>query len=84
MNHTGTGKYELLLARCKTLAPVKTAVAHPCEAGALEGALQSRLEGDAKTIYIPLTASKTVFASPSRPNDPPADWGFIAPAEPPD
>ena len=38
---TGTGKYEELLARCRTLAPVATAVAHPCEASALAGALEA-------------------------------------------
>jgi phosphotransacetylase len=31
----GTGKYEQLLERCRTLPPVSTAVAHPCEASAL-------------------------------------------------
>jgi phosphotransacetylase len=31
----GTGKYEQLLERCRDLAPVVTAVAHPCEASAL-------------------------------------------------
>ena len=41
MNHTGTGKYELLLERCKTLEPVVTAVAHPCEAAALAGAMEA-------------------------------------------
>jgi hypothetical protein len=35
---TGTGKYEQLLARCRSLEPVVTAVARPCEATAL-GAL---------------------------------------------
>src|SRR6185295_3640111 len=38
---TGTGKYERLLARCEGLAPVPTAVAHPCEATALEGAVDA-------------------------------------------
>ena len=33
----GTGKYEQVLARCRGLAPVPTAVAHPCEASALAG-----------------------------------------------
>ncbi|HSE18675.1 MAG TPA: bifunctional enoyl-CoA hydratase/phosphate acetyltransferase [Pyrinomonadaceae bacterium] len=37
----GTGKYERLLARCEGLAPVPTAVAHPCEATALEGAVEA-------------------------------------------
>ena len=37
----GSGKYEALLARCKGLAPIPTAVAHPCEASALEGAVEA-------------------------------------------
>ncbi|HQR07160.1 MAG TPA: bifunctional enoyl-CoA hydratase/phosphate acetyltransferase [Gemmatales bacterium] len=42
MRHdTGTGKYENLLVRCKSLTPVPTAVAHPCEATALEGVLDA-------------------------------------------
>jgi len=35
------GKYEQLLARCKSLAPIATAVAHPCEASALAGAIDA-------------------------------------------
>ena len=42
---TGTGKYERLLARCEGLAPVPTAVAHPCEATALEGAVEAAQKG---------------------------------------
>jgi len=38
---TGTGKYEQLLSRCKDLAPVATAVVHPCEFTALSGALEA-------------------------------------------
>jgi phosphate acetyltransferase len=41
----GTGKYERLLERCKGLAPVPTAVAHPCEEGALTGAVQAAQAG---------------------------------------
>ena len=41
MSPTGTGKYELLLERCRTLGPVTTAVVHPCEATALAGALDA-------------------------------------------
>jgi phosphotransacetylase len=41
MTQTGTGKYEALLARCRSLAPIPTAVAHPCEASALAGALEA-------------------------------------------
>jgi phosphotransacetylase len=42
---TGTGKYEQLLERCRALAPVPTAVVHPCEATALAGALEAAEEG---------------------------------------
>ena len=38
---TGTGKYESLLERCKPLAAIPTAVAHPCEATALSGAVEA-------------------------------------------
>ena len=38
---TGTGKYEQVLARCRTLEPVPTAVAHPCEQTALAGAIEA-------------------------------------------
>ena len=38
---TGTGKYEALLERCKSLEPIPTAVAHPCEASALAGAVEA-------------------------------------------
>jgi len=38
---TGTGKYESLLERCRHQAPVPTAVAHPCEASALAGAVEA-------------------------------------------
>ena len=38
---TGSGKYEQLLERCRKLAPVPTAVAHPCEASALAGAIEA-------------------------------------------
>lgn len=37
----GTGKYERLLERCLSLEPVPTAVAHPCEASALSGAVEA-------------------------------------------
>ena len=38
---TGSGKYEALLERCRSLAPVPTAVAYPCEASALAGPVQA-------------------------------------------
>jgi phosphotransacetylase len=37
----GTGKYERLLERCKTLEAIPTTVAFPCEASALTGALEA-------------------------------------------
>src|SRR6185295_1527062 len=42
---TGTGKYEKLLERCQSLEPIPTAVAHPCEASALAGAVEAAQKG---------------------------------------
>jgi len=42
---TGTGKYEQLLERCRSMEPVPTAVAHPCEASALAGAVEAGANG---------------------------------------
>ncbi len=42
---TGTGKNEQLLVRCQGREPVPTAVAHPCEASALTGALEAAEKG---------------------------------------
>ena len=47
---TGTGKYERLLARCESLEPIPTAVAHPCEATALSGAVEAFKRG----LIVPL------------------------------
>ena len=41
----GTGKYEKLLVRCEGLEPVPTAVVHPCEANALQGAVEAGNRG---------------------------------------
>lgn len=38
---TGTGKYEQMLTKCKSLKAVPTAVAHPCEESALSGAIEA-------------------------------------------
>jgi phosphate acetyltransferase len=46
----GTGKYEQVLARCRGLEAVPTAVAHPCESTALAAAL----EAGAKGLIIPI------------------------------
>ena len=47
---TGSGKYEHLLERCRSLQPVPTAVAHPCEASALTGAV----EAWEKNLIVPI------------------------------
>jgi phosphotransacetylase len=49
---TGTGKYELLLERCRSLPPIVTAVAHPCEKTALEGAIDAALKGLITPILV--------------------------------
>jgi phosphate acetyltransferase len=49
---TGTGKYEQLLARCRTLTPVPTAVVHPCEQTALEGAIDAAANGLIAPILV--------------------------------
>ena len=50
--HTGTGKYELLLAMCRGLDPVPTAVAHPCEETALAGAIEAAEKGLIAPILV--------------------------------
>ena len=53
MNGTiGTGKYELLLEKCRDLAPVPTAVAHPCEESALAGAIEAGEKGLITPILV--------------------------------
>jgi len=53
MSHeTGTGKYEQLLARCRSFEPVPTAVAHPCEETALAGALEAGAKGLITPILV--------------------------------
>jgi phosphotransacetylase len=49
---TGTGKYEQLVARCAGLAPVPTAVVHPCEYSALAGAAEAAARGLIEAIYV--------------------------------
>ena len=49
---TGTWKYEGMLARCKRLEPVPTAVAHPCEQTALSGAVEARNMGLIEPILV--------------------------------
>jgi phosphotransacetylase len=49
---TGTGKYEQVLARCRHLEPVATAVAHPCEETALAGAMEASAKGLITPILV--------------------------------
>jgi phosphotransacetylase len=49
---TGTGKYEQLLERCQNLEPIPTAVAHPCETTALEGAIDAGNKGLIAPILV--------------------------------
>jgi len=48
----GTGKYEQLLERCKALEPIPTAVAYPCEATALSGAIEAAHKGLITPILV--------------------------------
>ena len=38
-------KYRKLLERCAQLAPVSTAVAHPCDESSLRGAVEAAVQG---------------------------------------
>ena len=49
---SGTGKYEQLLERCRSLEPIATAVAHPCEATALHAALEAGTKGLITPILV--------------------------------
>jgi phosphate acetyltransferase len=74
---TGTGKYEQMLTKCKNLKPIPTAVAHPCEASALSGAIEAanlglivpiligprdKIEATAKSAGIDLSGFEIVDA----------------------
>jgi phosphate acetyltransferase len=48
----GTGKYEQVLVRCRSLEPVTTAVAHPCESTALVAALEASAKGLITPILV--------------------------------
>jgi len=45
-------KYERLIARCKTLAPIPTAVAHPCDESSLRGAVEAAEMGIMQPILV--------------------------------
>jgi phosphate acetyltransferase len=59
---TGTGKYEQLIARCRSLSPVSTAVVHPCERSALAGAAEAAAAGLITPIYVGPKARITEIA----------------------
>lgn len=52
LTRSGTGKYEQLLARCSTLNPIPTAVAHPCEETSLLGAVEAARQGLITPILV--------------------------------
>ena len=56
MNVPGTGKYEQLLETCSQLEAIPTAVAHPCEASALAGAMDAASKGLISPILVGPTA----------------------------
>src|SRR6185437_15382049 len=63
MTHeSGSGKYEQLLLRCRNLEPVPTAVAHPCEASALSGAVEAAEKGLIVPILVGPVAKITDIA----------------------
>src|SRR5262249_39040797 len=49
---TGTGKYERLLERCRSLPAIPTAVAYPCEESALAGAVEAGEKGLTEPILV--------------------------------
>jgi phosphate acetyltransferase len=49
---TGTGKYEKLLERCRSIEAVPTAVVHPCEESALAGAVEAAQAGLIKPLLV--------------------------------
>ena len=52
MTHGDRNKYEQLLERCADLEPIPTAVAHPCEASALAGAIEAGEQELIKPILV--------------------------------
>src|SRR5204863_9709569 len=49
---SGTGKYGRLLAKCRSLEAVPTAVAYPCEETALAGAIEAGDKGLIDPILV--------------------------------
>src|SRR5215470_9969411 len=60
----GTGKYEELLARCKGMTPVPTAVAHPCDDASLGAVVEAAQAGIIAPILVgPADRIRTVAKS---------------------
>jgi len=56
-------KYDRLIARCKALAPLPCAVAHPCDESSLRGAVEAAQMGIIQPILVgPKTRIETVAA----------------------
>jgi phosphotransacetylase len=72
---TGTGKYESLLTGCAELDPVPTAVAHPCEASALAGAIEAGEKKLITPILVGPAAKIRAVATP--PASRSAPFGFV-------
>ena len=62
MTQPGTGKYELLLERCRGLAPIVTAVAWPCDETSLSGAIDAAKQGLITPILVGPSATITELA----------------------
>ena len=53
-------KYERLIARCKAMSPIPTAVAHPCDESSLRGAVEAAEMGILQPILVgPVRSSRT-------------------------
>ena len=52
MDSRGTGKYEQLLARCKAMTAIPTAVAHPCDDASLGGVVEAARAGIIAPILV--------------------------------
>jgi phosphotransacetylase len=63
---TGSGKYDQLIERCTALPPITTAVAHPCEASALAGAIEAGALGMITPILVGPAAKIAEVAASAR------------------
>ena len=48
----GSGKYDQLLARCKGMTAIPTAVAHPCDDASLGAVIEAAREGIIAPILV--------------------------------